>query len=248
MRRGGSTFRTRRIATRVGSAVRRRRIFSARLLCRYYIAFKFPWSGSGRNRGFSHIHRCPLLRIAAGGLHLLRLSSYRTDVSRVCGSLLFRCWACVDPTLSTVIGNMIDIFDDDPGVVNVVDLRHIHIQHSSVIEKVSVIPTSSLKAVSEITETVINSTVKAYLWTPIAVVEDKPAATPTPVAGRPQKPNFGRHYPRAGNPVVIIVIGVPSPVPWGPEIAVARAYRLFVNRQRWRPERHGNADLRERCR
>src|SRR6202044_1102552 len=116
-----------------------------------------------------------------------------------------------------------------------------------VIEKVSVIPAAAREAHAEIAESIVDPTIKSYGRPPEAFVEHKCVAAPTPPARGPEKPDFRRHYPRAGHPVVIADIVIPIPVSRSPDVAIAWANWLLIHRQRRRPNCDCYSELRE-CR
>src|SRR5580704_14175206 len=108
------------------------------------------------------------------------------------------------------------------------------------------LPTPAFISVAEITETVNNPTIKTYHRPPISFVENKGFATPTPVSRGPKETNLRCQHPRTRHPVIIADIVVVGPVARRPDVALARAKRLVVDRQGRRTKRYGDADLGER--
>jgi hypothetical protein len=98
----------------------------------------------------------------------------------------------------------------------------------------------------QVAETIVDSAIEPDARPPIAVMEKVSAGFPTPVGGRPKESDFWRQNPGARDPVVVGTI--PSPIPGGPDVALRRANRLYVDRQFWRGkgDRYSNADLSER--
>src|SRR5208337_5302395 len=195
----------------------------------------------------AHIRRRTLLRVGPGRLRMLNLSRYRRDMSITPRSLFLRGRAHIDSTVAAVVADMVLVVVSHVGVVNIVDVRNVHVAHGPVVEKVSVIPTPAFKTRTEIAEAVIDPAVEAYLGTPIAVIENKSVAAPTPIGWSPQETDFRRHYPCARHPVVIADVVVIGPVARCPEITVPRTKRLLIDRQRGRADPNGHANLRKRC-
>src|ERR1700683_2172155 len=127
-------------------------------------------------------------------------------------------------------------------VVNIVKVAA-HMPNRCVIEEMPTFPTSAIEAVTEVTETIVDPAIKPYSGTPIAVIEHKPGAAPTPVGRGPQDADFRSHYPSARDPVIVGGIVVIIPVSRRPKITVAGANRLLVNGQDRRPYRNRHADL-----
>src|ERR1700687_2034238 len=177
---------------------------------------------------------------------MLSLRGHRRDVSIMCRSLLLRCRARTDPTVAAVVTHAVYGDISDRCVVNVMDVGDVNVGHGSIVEKAPIIPTPAFVSVAEGAETVIDSAVKAYLWSPIAFIENKAVATPAPISWRPQEADFWRLHPCTGHPVIIAEIFAVGPVTRRPDIAVARASWLFIDGQsRW-SKRNRDTDLRNR--
>src|SRR5208282_6064763 len=160
--------------------------------------------------------------------------------------LFIRCRTRVDSTVATVIADVVLVVPHG-GFVNIVNDGDVHVVHGTVIEKVSAVPTAAFKACTEIAEAVIDPAIEAYVRTPVAVIENKSIAAPTPIGWSPQETDFRRHHPCARHPVVIADVVIVSPVARCPEITVPRTKRLLIDTQRGRAEPNGHADLRTRC-
>src|SRR5260370_25587342 len=85
-----------------------------------------------------------------------------------------------------------------------------------------------------ITEAVIYAAIKADMITPIAPVPEVSLASPTPVTGSPEVANPRRDDPGSGNPIVLLIIVVVSPVAGSPDVAITRTNGLLVHGKRWR--------------
>src|ERR1700733_243019 len=122
------------------------------------------------------------------------------------------------------------VFNRDPFVVDVVNLRHVYIVDCRVVVEMIVVPTSSVVTMAEIAEAIVNSAVEPDPQAPIAFIEDVSSVAPTPVRRRAQIPHFGRQHPRSRHPVVTAAIVGPSPAARRPNISVAGTNGLSVNR------------------
>src|SRR5580658_5629997 len=152
--------------------------------------------------------------------------------------LLFGSWTRFDPSVAAVITHAIYRRVVHHGrVVNIVNVRHIHIRHRLVVEEVTIVPTSAGEAHAEITESIINPAIETDLRAPEPLVENERLTAPAPPSRGPEEADFRRHHPRARHPEVIGCIIVPIPVTGSPDITVTRANGLLIHGQRWRPDR-----------
>src|SRR5580698_6674325 len=114
------------------------------------------------------------------------LSRHRRDVPVALRGLFFRRGPRREPAVATVVAHPAHrCVVNDRGVVDIMNVGHVHVHHCAVVEKVAAIPTPTHETYSEITESVIDSAIEADVWTPITFMENKCAAAPTPPAGRP---------------------------------------------------------------
>src|SRR5713226_7421735 len=152
---------------------------------------------------------------------MLSLPAYWRDMPLMCGSLFFTLRTRVYPTIAAVVADAVNrrIVVDHRCVVNVVDVRDVHVGHRTVVVKPSAVPSSAFITATEITVAIADPAIETYMRTPVAVIENKAAATPTPVAWGPKQTDLRSDHPRARHPVVIIVRI--SPVPRCPEITFA---------------------------
>ena len=131
-----------------------------------------------------------------------------------------------------------------PGVVNVMVHVDVHVIHCRVVEKMPVVPASAFITTTEVTEAIVDPTIETYKRAPVAVIEKKSPAAPAPIAWSPEEADFRSDHPRARHPVIAAIS--PTPIPRGPDIAVARANWLRVDGQLRRRDGDGDAYLRER--
>jgi ADP-glucose pyrophosphorylase len=94
--------------------------------------------------------------------------------------------------LTSVVADAIhgDVVDYG-GVVNIMDGGNVYVRHGAVIKEMVVVPSSTFKPISEISKTIVDSTVEADTRSPIAFMENKPVTAPTPIAWSPEETNFG---------------------------------------------------------
>src|SRR5215469_11390208 len=150
-----------------------------------------------------------------------------------------------------VVDHRAVIVDDRGVVVGIVDdggIGRIHIGDGAVVVIDSAAPLSAHETNSAIAITVIDSTIKPNMRTPVAGTPHIETFAPSPVARGPQHTDYRRLDPCTGNPVV--AIGTVGPESRCPDIAGIRWWRLHVDRQRRRS--HTNRDdhsyLGMRCR
>ena len=145
------------------------------------------------------------------------------------GRCLFPCGgARASSTISAVIAHVVvRSVVDDGLVVDIVNVRDVHVIHRTVVIEGSVSPISALIAGPTVTEAVVNASVEANVRTPIAAIPRVGVVALTPIARRPEQASFGRHHPRTWHPKVAFISI--SPVAGSPQIAVSRSHRLGVH-------------------
>src|SRR5580658_4030177 len=110
----------------------------------------------------------------------------------------------------------------------------------------SVVPAAASKTHAEVAESVIDPTIKPYCRPPVAVIPEKSARTPTPIARGPKESHFGRQHPCTGNPVIIGNVVVVGPKARGPDIAISGANGLLIDGQSGRANCDRDPHLRKR--
>src|ERR1700722_16088513 len=199
--------------------IRRRLISAARLSCRYNATFEVSGSRSRRHRWFAHVCRRSLLRVISGFLQVLSLSGDGRDMSLTCGGLLLRCRTRINSPLAPVEADMINRGHIHSVLVYIVNLGDVYVEHGAVIEKVTIIPTAALKPLSEISETIVDSSVETNLRPPVPVVENESTVAPAPVGRCPQESHFRRHNPCSRHPVIVVEAVIVGPIARRPQIA-----------------------------
>jgi len=181
---------------------------------------------------------------------MLRLSSYRRDVSFPSSRFFFGCRTSGHASFAAVEGNVGSVIHDHgPVDVDVPDIDRVHMKHSGVVEECAAAPLATHEASAKVAEPVINPAVESNVRTPEPFVENECVSTPAPPSRSPKIPDLRRQNPRTGNPVIIVDVVVVSPIARSPQISVARAYRLLVNWDRRRTDSDRNAHLPNgRCR
>src|SRR6266849_2375870 len=191
------------------------------------------WPRTRCDRRPATIHRGPKLRVALSGTHMLSLSGYRRDMSLTFRGFLFTGRTHIDPTVAAVVADAVHYGGvvNNRRVVNVVDVGDVYIVHRAVVEKPAAVPTPAFVAVSKVAVTVVDPAVEADTRTPIAFMENKSVAAPTPIGWSPEKTRFWRQHPCTRHPEVVSVIVVVGPVPRCPDIAFSGTQGLLVNRK-----------------
>lgn len=189
------------------------------------------------------------LRIPAGLLYVVRLRGYRRSMPLACECFLLRCWAGNHASVAAVIAHTVysRVVVDNGCVVDVSDVRNVHIRHGAVVEKAITVPPSTHEAFPEITEPIVDTAVKTHTGSPIAVIKHERSPSPSPVGRSPKEPRLGSQHPCSRNPIIVIAIVVPRPIPWGPDVAFSRAKRLLVNGEGRRTETDRDAYLSKGC-
>src|SRR5208337_1464979 len=148
-------------------------------------------------------------------------------------------------TLAAVIADMVHRgFVDYGFVVNIVNVRDVHVVHRGVVVEGPVIPISAFIADTTVAEAVVDATVEADMRPPVAFIPREGTAAPAPITGSPEEANFGSHHPRTRHPEVALI--TISPVAGRPQITVRGDHGLLVHRQRGRSDRDRHAELRRR--
>ena len=125
----------------------------------------------------------------------------------------------------------------DRAVVEVVVHGDVYVVDGAIVVKVPTAPVTTLIAVADVTESVVDPAIVADVLTPVAAIEPVVVMPVAPVARGPQGTLIGSLHPHARHPVVawlrVADLGV-GPVTGRPEVAVAGSLRLVVFGQRRR--------------
>ena len=196
------------------------------------------------------VHGSEITPIRMCHLHMVLLLPGRRDMVLPRKRSLLRRRASLDATgpaieARTVINRR--MVDHGPVFVDIVDHRPVHIHHRGVIRKVATLPASAAKTNAAVAKPIVHATVETNVGTPIPCMKEVSATTPSPVTRRPQQTNLRWSNPHARNPVITVT--AISPITRIPQIPVARADRLRINRQHRRrnPDRNKHAGKRS-CR
>lgn len=168
--------------------------------------------------------RVLMLHLFVGGLHMVLMLR----------AALLGVGLCVRSPVAAIEAGAINcgvVVDDGP-VVGIVDHGDVDVVHRGVVGEHAAAPFPTQIANSDVPESVIDPAIKSNVGTPIAGMPQINAIAPTPVTGSPKHSNPGRANPGAGNPIVAVI--AVSPVAGRPDVSLARANGLSVNRQsRW---------------
>src|SRR5690242_7782036 len=124
-------------------------------------------------------------------------------------------------------------------VVGVVNHRHVDVVHGAVVIKMVVLPSPAFIPVAKVAESIINPAIESHHRAPIAFVKVISPAAPGPIARRPKESRPRRQNPCSRHPVIIV--SIPCPISWRPNVSLAWANWLFINRQFRRAERNGDS-------
>jgi hypothetical protein len=183
-----------------------------------------------------------LLWVGASSLDMRGLCCYGADVPVTSGGLFFTGGARVDSAVAVVTHVRI-VSDVNSGVVDVVDHIDVDVIDCGVVEEMSAVPASAFVAVPEIAETVVNTAIEADCRAPKTSGEREAGAVPSPPGWSPKEADFGSNYPCAGNPEVVAGIVIVIPVAGRPDITIAGANGLIVNRKYGRRDGDRYANL-----
>jgi hypothetical protein len=103
----------------------------------------------------------PLLGVIAGRVRMLSLSGYRPNMSATSSSLFFSRGARVDPAVTAVVADAVNVLVH-PRVVNVVDGVGVHAIHRRVVEKMPVVPAAAFITMTEVSEAIVDPAIETY--------------------------------------------------------------------------------------
>ena len=186
--------------------------------------------------------------VLAGFVRLRPLRRHWRSVCLVGVTDLLGCGVSLYSALSAIESNVV-VVHDDRLVIDICDIRDVHVCDGAVIEKMTLAPFAAGETLAAVSEAIVDSAVETNGGSPIAFVKSVDSVIPAPIAGSPKQAGLGRFYPGAGDPVIAVIV-VPGPVAGRPDKAFAGANGLFINWQRGRAETYGdaNTDLRGRRR
>jgi hypothetical protein len=195
--------------------------------------------GCGRNGRPAMVYGCEQRVISTGRVHVLRLRGGRRNVLLACHGLFLRGRSRGSPARAAVEADIsYSRVVDDGFVVDVGDVHATEIVHGRVVSEDAVAPVAALVAGAHIAETVIDAAVESDMRPPIATVEDVHALTPAPIARGPEQTDGRRLHPGSRHPV--IALGTISPKAGRPDVAGVGNFRLIVERQLRRRDRHAD--------
>jgi len=116
---------------------------------------------SRSNRWRAVVRGNALLGVVVGRIRMLSLSGYGPDMFFMSGSFFLSCRAFIEPAATPVVADVVHILVD-PCVVNVMDSIGIDVIHRRVVEKMTVLPTSTFIAVAEVTVAIVDPAIKTH--------------------------------------------------------------------------------------
>lgn len=122
------------------------------------------------DRGLALIRGGTKLRIGARHLYVLSLSRDGRKMPFVRYCFFLGSWTDVDAAVVAVVADAIlDAAVHDGFVIDVVNVDDIHVHDRAVVEEMIALPATSLKAVTEVAETVIDAAIESDMRAPIPV-------------------------------------------------------------------------------
>lgn len=138
----------------------------------------------GSNGRTAAVYSRPLPGVTSGNLHLLPLRAGERGTSLTGRGQLFRSGANGNAAWAVETGAGWAHVADGPAV-NGRDVRHVDVIYCAVVIEPAAAPIASIVAVTGVAIAVVNAAVKAHYRSPIAVVPDKHAVAPCPIARSP---------------------------------------------------------------
>ena len=123
--------------------------------------------------------------VVAGGRLVSHLLLRRSDVLVVLGGELLTGRSRLDPARAAIVADVGGPVDRDVPFVDVGNVRITEIVYGVIVKERAMRPITANKADAGIAETVVDPAVEADARPPETGVKGEPAATPTPIAGRP---------------------------------------------------------------
>jgi ADP-glucose pyrophosphorylase len=117
------------------------------------------------------------------------LRGYRRDMSLV-DSLFLRSRTLVYTAVAAIEANTGYGSVVYSCLVNIVNLRDVDVGHRTIVKKVVVVPTSTFEAMTKVTVAIVDSAIKTYNRTPIALIKNETATVPSPIARSPEETDF----------------------------------------------------------
>src|SRR5215469_14804387 len=210
----------------------------------YSGAVEFSRTRGGGDVGPAVILRCQKPAIAASIALMVALRVGRFKVAFAIPRFLLAVRAGVDSAAAAVVADAVHGHVVDDGLVVHANVGDVDVVHGAVVVEVAVSPIAAFITVAEVAVAVVHATVEADVRSPVPGVPDVHAVAPSPISGRPEHAHRGRHHPCARDPVV--AFRTVGPVAGGPDVTVTGTGRLFVNREHWGRDGHGNGNTRER--
>src|SRR5712671_3046808 len=137
---------------------------------RYHIAVEITRPRAGRHRWPAVIHGRPLRTIRPRCMFVLDLLSSGFKVMLARGNPFVLAFAHLNSARPTVVAHAIEVVHHYRSVVVVVNHRHVNVGHRAVVHKFSSAPFAAPETHARVSVTIINSAVKADVWSPVTAV------------------------------------------------------------------------------
>ena len=210
--------------------------------CSHHTATReHPRALGSSNTWLTAVHRRAQIMIAERAVLVLSLQVCEAHMMVMLRSQLMRVRSRMQTTIATIEAHTshVDVVDDRP-VIDVGDMNATEVRDGPVVVERMTTPVAALKTNTAVSVAVVDTTVEPYVRSPITFVPRVHAATPTPIAGRPQQTGGGSQYPRTRHPVIVVV--TVRPITRCPDVANRGAGWLYIHRQGRRCDGDGDAD------
>ena len=127
----------------------------------------------------------PQAAVAGGGFLLPGLGRRWRDVPFAGVPFFFGCRSRIDSAGPAVKADVAHGGVDDRLVECVVNDRAVYVHDRGVVEEASALPVSAPEANAAVSESIVNATVEADMFSPVATVPGIGTVVPTPISRRP---------------------------------------------------------------
>ena len=189
------------------------------------------WLRSRHHRRLSIIGGSKLRAIAPCSLLVFSLRGNFCYMLLMLGCQLCGCGARLDTIWPAVVADAVHrnvVYHRL--VVHVAYALRIDVIDGAVVVKLPTLPAASVIAIARISIAVINAAVEPNRRSPITRVPIVLGIGKAPVARRPKIAGLGSHYPRSGNPEVLVIIGTPCPIARHPDVTGSGKRWLGIHR------------------
>src|SRR6267378_152754 len=141
--------------------------FAAR---RYHVTVEITRPRAGRHCWPAVIHGRPLRTIRPRCMFVLDLLSSGFEVMLARGNSFVLAFAHLNSARPAIVAHAIDVVHHHRSIVVVVNHRHVNVGHRAIVHKFSSAPFAAPETHARVSVTIINSAVKANVWSPVTAV------------------------------------------------------------------------------